>query len=100
MGDLYDEAYGIFNHGLTGKARPLSSVAFHVAENVVNDSLLEESLQLYETHRIYDHFHITVMEFLDLPSDYIETMIKVAQQSAKQQNNVIDSLERELNKKK
>lgn len=100
MGDLYDEAYGIFNHGLVGTVRPLSSVAFHDAENVVNNSLLEEALQLYESNHIYDHFRITVMEFLDLPSDYIETMVKVAQQSAKQQNTVIDGLEREFNKKR
>ena len=100
MGDLYDECYGIFNHGLTGSTRPLSSVAFHEAENIIHNSLLEEALQQYISNHIYDRFHLTVMEFLDLPSDYIELMVKVAQADTKQQSTVIDTLERELNKKK
>lgn len=100
MGDLYDETYGIFNHGLVTTTRPLSSVAFHDAENVIYNSPLEEALQQYVTNRIYDRFHLNVMEFLSLPSDYIELMMKIAQQETKQQSSVIDSLERELKKNK
>lgn len=96
MGDLYDETYGIFNHGLVGATRPLSSVAFHEAENVILNSPLEEALQQYVTNRIYDRFHITVLEFLDLPSDYIELMFKIAQQDTKQHSAIIDDLEQQL----
>lgn len=98
MGDLYDEAFGIFNHGLVSTLRPLSSVAFHVSENIINNSPLEEALEQYVSNRIFERFHLNVMEFLDLPSDYIELMLKIARQDTKKQNEVIDTLENQLNK--
>lgn len=98
MSDLYDEAYGIFNHGLVSGSRPLSSVAFHVAENIIHNSPLEEALQQYVSNRIFERFHLNIMEFLDLPADYIELMLKIAQQDTRKQNEIIDGLEHQLKK--
>lgn len=78
MRDLYEEEYGICNHRSISGIRPLSSVAMHPSEDFNTNSKLEEVLALYLQKNIREQYGLSITEFLDLPIDVIDMLIKVS----------------------
>lgn len=96
LGDLYDKTYGIFDHTSVQNRRPLSSVAFHPAEMVNEDSLLEEGMRLYISRNIYEHFKLSWTEFMDLPRDIAQSMLRIADEYNDLKRQSMGQLEQEL----
>jgi hypothetical protein len=58
------------------KKRPLSSVAFHPAEDFSNGSKLYEMIGLFMDLNIYTSTGLSLTEFLELPDDIVQHVIK------------------------
>lgn len=94
MRDLYETEYKIFNHRIPHKQRPLASVAFHPAESINEDSIFEDSIRTYLSRGIKDKYGLTLIEFLELPTDIINVMLKVSDESLAKQAEEVATLER------
>lgn len=96
LNDLYDKHYGICNHTTVSNQRPLSSVGFHPAEVLNEDSLLEEGMRLYISRNIHEHFKMSWTEFMDLPRDVAQSMIRIAGEYNELKRNSMGQLEKDL----
>lgn len=96
LSDLYDKHYGICDHTAVSKQRPLSSVAFHGAEVLNEDSLLEEGMRLYISRNIYEHFKMSWAEFMGMPRDVAQSMIRIAGEYNDLKRQSMGQLEQEL----
>ena len=76
--DLYESQYHIFDHIGNNNNRPLASVALHPGEEVVKDSLLEEIMRSYILKDIKKITGLSLIEYMDLPPDYIEIIDRLA----------------------
>jgi hypothetical protein len=99
MKDLYETEYGIYNHLRSDKNRPLASVAFHNSEDMTTDNLLRDTINVYVDKNIHDFFHISLIDFLELPLDIIQLLISIASEKKSKKINAIDEIEKEFNKK-
>jgi hypothetical protein len=70
----YETHYGIFDHNLP-IAGPLSVVATHPTEEVLETGRLERYLDDYDTFKIYEW--MTLDTFLQFAPNVVETIIKV-----------------------
>lgn len=96
MYDLYESRYGIFNHLSGNKKRPLASVAMHSSEDINLDSLLEEAIRTYVKRDIKEIYHLSLVEFLDLPIDVIQVMLDIATEHTREKTNAISDVEKSL----
>ena len=94
--DLYVQEYKIYDHRAQRKKRPMSSVAFHPAESINADSILEDSLRAYLSRGVKDKFGLNILEFMELPSDVIDVLLKVGDESLAKQNEDLANLERQF----
>lgn len=82
----YENTFGIYDYvnqalveqGLTDPAlkKPLASVALHAAEDCCQSSKLYELLRLYSGLKVHDHYRLSLIEFLDLPHDVVDFILK------------------------
>lgn len=98
MRDFYEHEFGIYPHLSANKKRPLASVAIHPAENTIEHSLLEEAIRTFIKHNIGDMFKLSLLEFLELPMDVVQILIRVASDAVMQKNQLVSNVERELGK--
>lgn len=96
LSDLYDKHFGICDHSAISQQRPLSSVAFHPAEVLNEDSLLEEGMRLYISRNIYEHFKLSWTEFMNMPRDVAQSMIRIAEEYNELKRQSMGKLEHEL----
>ena len=96
MGDMYDETFRIFNHAYHSKDRPLSSVAFHTAENVIDNSLIEEAMRKYMDFGIKDKFGLPFDDFMAYPREYVELMYKIASEDSDKRAQALSNVERQM----
>lgn len=76
--ERYETLYGIYNHDAPDVNRPLASVAIHKAEDASLGSLLYERIEQFEERKIYQRFGISLVEFLELPSDVCLKIMEIA----------------------
>ncbi len=96
MRDLYEKEFGIYDHAKINRNRPLASVAFHPAENINDYSLLEESMRTYISKGIKDKFGLSYTEFLELPLDIIEIMIRIGDEDLAKRSAELTEIERQF----
>lgn len=96
LSDLYDKHYGICDHSAVSSQRPLSSVALHPAEILNEDSLLEEGMRLYISRNIHEHFKLSWTEFMDLPRDIAQSIIRIAGEYNDLKRQSMGQLEKDL----
>lgn len=96
MRDLYETEFGLFDHLAPHPRRPLAAVAMHPQEDVNTNSTLEQVCKLYIRHRIYEMFHLDLLQFLDLPADFVEMLIGIAKEQTKQQNKAMTEVEKSM----
>lgn len=96
LSDLYDKAYLICDHTSVGLSRPLSSVAFHEAEKVNEDSILEETMRVYISRHIYDNFKLSYLQFMELPRDIAQMVIKISDEYTQKKSQSMADLEKDL----
>lgn len=63
--DFYDLELGIKKPD--DVAKPMSSVLYHEEEDTVTSPELNALIRQYNNNKIYDYYHLTFMEYLELP---------------------------------
>ncbi len=96
LADLYDKTFSICDHHTTALSRPLSSVAFHDAEKINEDSVLEETMRVYISRHIYENFKLSYLQFMELPRDIAQMVIKISDEYAQKKSQTMTELEKEL----
>lgn len=75
--ELYEESYGIFDHAAEPD-NPLNLMAMHPAEDYTSGSGLYNALRRYRKHGIGEIFHISVIDFVNLPREIVEELISLS----------------------
>lgn len=96
--DLVETRFGIFDHIANGQRRPLSTVAMHPAEDFTAGSLLERCIRTYVRKNIQDIFKLNVIEFMDLPMDWIDILVTIADEEQARKKGSMDQIESEVKK--
>lgn len=103
--EAYETLYGICNHdqipldSLSKKStRPLALVALHKKENISEYSKLYRTIQRYTNQRIFELFHISLIEFLNLPREITQLLFKISYDDAVKEAPKINKALNELNK--
>lgn len=96
LADLYDKTFSICDHHTAALSRPLSSVAFHDAEKINEDSVLEETMRVYISRHIYENFKLSYLQFMELPRDIAQMVIKISDEYAQKKSQTMTELEKEL----
>ena len=96
LSEFYEIRTGICNHPKLHKTRPLSTVAFHDAEEITKGSLLEEALQDYLDLEINSFFGLNIDEYLSLPSDIVQLLRRLAEKALQSKGRSMADLENQL----
>lgn len=94
LSSIYETHSGIYDHSRSHN-RPLANVAFHPAEDPIKDSPLFVTISLYAERNILSLFGLDLVEFLQLPSDYCEMLVEIADNVAKRKNKDAEALNKE-----
>ena len=63
---LYETKYGIFDH-VRASDKPMASVMYHDAYDTYKDSLFNDLVFRYEENGIFEVYHMTFLEYINLP---------------------------------
>lgn len=96
MRDRYETVYGIFNHATQAAQRPLALVAMHWCEDTATDSTLYERIDLFLNRDVSKHSGLSLVEFLELPSDLCSYLLEVATKRQKLEGTVASTMLRDL----
>jgi hypothetical protein len=77
LGESYDVSYGIFNHD-SADAHPLSLVSVHPTERYTEGTGLYNLIARYLKHPIKERFGLSVTEFISLPREFTEELIRLS----------------------
>ncbi len=90
--EAYDQVYGIFDYGAQAMRekqsraphvkRPLASVALHYPEDSAGTSHLYYTIKKFGEYKVGERFHISLNEFLALPHEYAELLLKESETAA------------------
>jgi hypothetical protein len=75
---MYETSYGIFDHSKKLGKRPMASVAMHESEDVNKGSFLQEAIDTFVKRNIKDTFGLSILEYLELPSDICAMLTETA----------------------
>lgn len=100
--EAYDVDFGIFNHlkqaqlesaGMKPELkRPLASVALHPAEDWAGkDTQLELVMRGFADNDVGQNFHMSFVEFLALPVEYAERLMRISKTILQRKNNQTDA---------
>lgn len=59
-------------------------------EDINKESLLEESMEIYTRNEVWDLFHISYLEFMNLPKDICAMMIDKCENRLLKKNRELD----------
>jgi hypothetical protein len=96
LSEYYEVRTGICNHPALHKTRPISTVAFHDAEDITKNSLLEEAIRNYARYDIYSIFGLNLNDFLSLPMDICSLIENAAISKMKDKSKVMTDIESEM----
>lgn len=97
LSEAYDKTYGICNHdNLSADDAPLSIVAYHQAEETFDFSTTKQYITAYRKKRLYRLFGVSLNEFMQLPSEIADELLRQATEEIKQQNQSLEELGDEL----
>lgn len=96
MRDMYESHYGIYNHLSQTIRRPLASVAMHPAEEINEGSLLENTFKVFIEAKIGEIAKISLLEYLELPTDIAKMLLEQCQAAAKRTSNLVDDVTKSL----
>jgi CRISPR/Cas system-associated endonuclease/helicase Cas3 len=100
MQDLYETEYEIFNHLDHTIHRPLASVALHPAEEINDDSMLEEIIRQYIKRDILKIYGLNLIDFLELPHDIVNMLFKLANVENTRNDAMISDIQKNLGQSK
>lgn len=77
LNESYDVSYNIFNHD-SDAANPLSIVSKHEVERYTEGTGLYNLIARYLKHPIKERFGLSVTEFIALPREFTEELIRLS----------------------
>lgn len=77
LNESYEQSYGIFDHN-SSNAHPLSIVSMHENERYTEGTGLYNLIARYLKHPIKDRFGLSLIEFMNLPREYTEELIRLS----------------------
>lgn len=92
---MYDTHFGIYDHLMVRppiKARPLALVALHECEENGDTSTVNELITNYLDRDIGKLFNLSLMEFLDLPREYVIKLLDLALKKQQAETNIVNGL--------
>lgn len=97
--EAYETHYGIYNHlaEAIDVTRPLGSVALHETEENSTSSRLYELISLYMEKNLKNTTGLNLMEFLSLPREYVELLLKLSVKEAKKNLSTLNEIENSIN---
>lgn len=109
--DAYAQSYGICDfaaqaaldrNAVTGKTRPLYSVAMHYAEDFAGTSNERTAVVKFADLKVKDRYGLSLIEFLDLPKPEADFILKDCEKaldaSLKANESALNRIESGLNK--
>jgi hypothetical protein len=96
LNEFYETLFKIYNHYSGDNRRPLASVALHPEEDIIKNSLLEESIKTFYLRNIKETFGISYLEYIELPRYIGEIMSDVGKELLKKKSNIADDVQKEL----
>jgi len=87
MSDMYDIHTGIYNHNLAENSNPLSTVIQHPADDFTTDSHIENIVRTYAMEEIYDKLGLSFIEYISLPIDIAEHVLKTVREIREKEPN-------------
>ena len=99
--EAYQQDAGIFDHlaqaSIDAKSRrPLALIAMHDAENIHKCSNYSMILERYVVAKVWDYFHLSLTEFLNLPSSMIGHILESCQKLVKEDAARLNTLTKGL----
>lgn len=94
--DLYETEYGIFNHLHPTVQRPLAGVAFHDAEEINDNSLLQDAIRKYVKSEVLNYTGLNLVEFLELPRDIVEMIVSACESHSRTKDAAIQNIEKQF----
>lgn len=104
MSELYEMEFGIFDHKNHSHDRPLSGVAFHPCQDVMESSGLKKVIKSYVDANIKEEYGLNILQFMDLPVGITQVLVEMSLETKnkKMQANadVMRDVEKEFNKQR
>ena len=106
MREAYDQSYGIFDHTAQivrerqtsdpHVKRPLASVAHHASEATGNYSPVALVVKTFGRLKIYEKFGLSLIDYLQLPREYAESIMRQAEELASEVSNITKGIQDQL----
>lgn len=92
---LYETHYGFFNHidSPNIKRKPLALVALHESEENSKTSSIHNLISLYFSRDIYKQTGIGLMEFINLPKEYINLLFEQVTKKNIEDSKILENLQ-------
>jgi hypothetical protein len=98
ISDIYDEAYGIYNHRQSN-ALPFSTVSFFPEEDYTENSPWYDYLRRYIDLNIKETWGLSVNEYMDLPMWRTELIDEITKEVNSKKAQTVAKVEKEMNQK-
>jgi len=92
----YETMYGIYDHDNDPDKNPLALVTLHPKEDVSEYSELYRTINRFAIHKIHEQFGVSLVEFLNLPRDYVQLLFRISTDTAEANQKPIDEAMRKL----
>ena len=93
---MYETVYGIHDHLSNVNQSPLASVALHEAEENSSNSNLYEAIDRYHQKGIGELFKLSLVEYLNLPTEICVKLMEVATKDAITKGALFNKIEKQL----
>lgn len=94
--DAYDDTYGTYGNS-TLPSDPFAPVAVNKVEDVHSTSQIRLYIRRYRDYNILKFYGLNFTEFMQLPREYAEAILKECQAAKSQDNKLLAELEDQLN---
>lgn len=93
--DVYETNYGIYHHPGSTVRKPWASVAMHECEDNTKGTLLYEAIAKFSMLGIGEMFHMSLHQYLSLPSDLCLHIVELASRKINRTAQVTAEIDRQ-----
>lgn len=95
--EAYETSYHIYNHD-AADANPLAMVTHHHKEEVSEYGALYRTFYNYRVKDVYKYWGLSITEFLELPREFTDLMMRIIDEEAARDKQRLDAAEEEMKK--
>ena len=93
---LYETQYGIFDHTSQAAKKPMAGDSFRPAYDTHKDSILNDLCFRYEENSIFDIFHLSFFDYINLPRAVTNQLDENARSIRKKRDAVMDQANKKM----